>query len=57
VHLSVPAVDIVAVVVDGYEVVVGPNLLELAESLLEQRALPETNVVDSRGICLDVGTR
>ena len=52
--LPVLAVDHVAVVVDGDEVVVGPDLLDLAERVLERLVIPERHVAQGDRVGVEV---
>src|SRR5918999_905272 len=53
-YLAVAPVDQVAVVIDGYEIVVGPNFLKLAKGLEQWLAIPQAHVLDCRRIGLNV---
>ena len=55
--LPVLPVDRVAVVIDGDEVVVGPDLLDLAERVEQRPIVPERHVVDRRRVPLEVRAR
>src|SRR5678810_368699 len=52
-HLSELAADLVPVVVDGEEVVVRTDRLDLPERLQQRLAIPEANVVDGRAVRRD----
>ena len=56
-HLPVLAVDLVAIVVDRHEVVVGADLLDLAERLEQRLVIPQPHVVERFAVGLDVGAR
>ena len=55
--LPILAVDEVAIVVHGHEVVVRPNLLNLRESLEQRLVIPEPDVAEGGPVCLDVRAR
>ena len=57
VNLTVPSVDRVPVVIDGHEVVVGADFLELLEGLHQEITLPQADVVDGGAIRFDVRDR
>jgi len=57
VYLPILAIDGVAVVVDGDEIVVGADLLELLQGLHEEVALPQPHVVHRRGVALYIRHR
>ncbi len=52
--LAILAVDQVAVVVDRDEVVVGPDLLDLAEGVLQRLMIPERHVAQRHRVGVDV---
>ena len=54
VHLPVIAVDHVAVVIDRDKIIVCPDLLELAERLIEEITLPEPDVVHGGSVGGDI---
>ena len=56
-HLPQLAVDRVAIVVDRREVVVGAQLLDLAEGLEQRLVIPEAHVLDGVGVAVDVFAR
>ena len=56
-HLAQLAVDLVAVVVHRREVVVGADLLDLAERLEQRLVIPQPHVVERRAVLVDVGAR
>ena len=55
--LAVLAVDHVAVVVDRDEVVVGPDLLDLAEGVLQRLMIPERHVAQRHRVGVEVAPR
>ncbi len=55
--LPVLAVDRVAVVVDGDKVVVGSDLLQLAERVEQRTVVPKRHVLDRRGVAFEVRAR
>ena len=55
--LPVLPVDRVPIVVHAGEVVVGADLLELAERVEQRPLVPQRDVLDRRGIALEVGAR
>ena len=54
-HLAQLAVDLVAVVVHRGEVVVGADLLDLAEGLEQRLVIPQPDVVEGGAVAVDVG--
>ncbi len=56
-HLPVLAVDLIAVVVDRDEIVVGADLLDLPERLEQRLVVPEAHVVERAAVGLDVLAR
>ena len=56
-HLTQLAVDRVAIVVDRREVVIGAQLLDLAEGLEQRLVIPQAHVLDRVGVAVDVFAR
>ena len=56
-HLPELAVDRVAIVVDRLEVVIGAQLLDLAEGLEQRLVIPQAHVLDGVGVAIDVVAR
>ena len=54
-HLTYRAVDRVAVDVDVGKIVVGANLLDLAQRVLQRAPVPQPDVLDRRAIPFEVG--
>jgi hypothetical protein len=52
--LPVLAVDLIAIVVDRDEVVVGADLLDLSERLEQRLVIPEAHVIERGAVVLDV---
>ena len=53
-HLPVLAVDLVAIVIDRHEVVIGANLLDLPKRLEQRLVIPQPHVLERPAVVLDV---